>query len=176
VRSLGLEGVIAKRRDSAYEAGRRPRTWVKFKVQQGQELVIGGYTPSGGNFDAVLVGYYEGDRLIYVARVRNGFVPASRQALFNRFAGLHSEACSFANLPEAQKGRWGEGLTAADMEQCRWLRPELVAQIEFVEWTAAEHLRHARFVGLREDKDPREVRRERPAAAQQLGRSGTRRR
>jgi DNA ligase D-like protein (predicted ligase) len=175
VRSFNLEGIIAKRRNSAYEAGRRPGTWVKFKVNQGQELVIGGYTPSGRNFDAILVGYYEGGQLIYVARVRNGFVPASRQLLFNRFAGLQTDTCLFTNLPESHKGRWGEGLTAADMEKCRWLRPELVAQIEFVEWTPANHLRHSRFVGLREDKNPRAVRREMAAAVQQP-RQRTRRR
>jgi ATP-dependent DNA ligase len=160
VRSLQLEGIIAKRRDIAYEAGRRPGAWVKFKVDQGQELVIGGYTPRGRNFDAILVGYYDDNRLIYVARVRNGFVPASRQALFNRFAGLQTDACPFANLPETAKGRWGEGLAQADMEKCRWLHPQLVAQIEFAEWTVANHLRHTRFAGLREDKADREVRRE----------------
>lgn len=175
VRSLQLEGVIAKRRDSIYETGRRPGAWVKFKINQGQELVIGGYTPTGRNFDAILVGYYDGDRLIYVARVRNGFVPASRQALFNRFVGLETEVCPFANLPETAKGRWGEGLTRADMEKCLWLRPQLVARIEFGEWTGANHLRHARFAGLREDKAAREVRRETPAAIQPNRSRGRRR-
>jgi bifunctional non-homologous end joining protein LigD len=118
-----------------------------------------------------LVGYYEDDRLMYVAKLRNGFVPASRQALFNRFAGLQIDACPFANLPEPGKGRWGEGLTAAEMAKCRWLRLQLVAQIEFAEWTPANHLRHARFVGLREDKDPRQVGREQPTTAQ-MPRSG----
>jgi ATP-dependent DNA ligase len=160
VRSLGLEGVIAKHRRSTYAAGRTPGTWVKFRVNQGQEFVIGGYTPRGRNFDAILLGYYEGNQLIFVARVRNGFVPASRQALFRLFAGFEIDTCPFANLPESHKGRWGEGLTAADMAECRWLEPELVAQIEFLEWTEANHLRHSRFVGLRFDKDPKDVRRE----------------
>jgi hypothetical protein len=73
--------------------------------------------------------------------VRNGFVPALREVLFKLFAGLEIDKCPFANLPESQKGRWGEGLTAADMAECRWLKPELVAQIEYVEWIlrAAEH-------------------------------------
>ena len=175
VRSLGLEGIVAKRRTGVYEAGRRSGAWVKFKVNQGQELVIGGYTPSGRNFDAILVGYYEDDRLIYVARVRNGFVPVSRQTLFDRFAGLGIDICPFANVPEMQKGRWGEGLTEADMEKCRWLRPQLVAQIEFAEWTPANHLRHARFAGLREDKEARQVTRESPSVIAQ-SRSSRRRR
>jgi ATP-dependent DNA ligase len=76
------------------------------------------------------------------------------------------ETCPFANLPEPGKRRWGEGLTAADMEKCRWLRPQLVAQIEFAEWTPANHLRHARFVGLRDDKNAREVVRETPMGIQ----------
>jgi bifunctional non-homologous end joining protein LigD len=172
VRALGLEGVIAKRRKSAYEAGRRSGAWVKLRVNQGEELVIGGYTPSGRNFDTIVVGYYEGDQLIYVARVRNGFVPASRQALFRRFAGLQIETCPFANLPEPNKGRWGEGLTAAGMEKCHWLRPQLVAQIEFAEWTPAGHLRHARFVGWHDDKNAREVVRETPIGIQLATRRG----
>jgi len=155
VRSLGLEGVIAKHRRSSYEPGRRPGTWVKFRINPGQELVIGGYTVGGRTFDAILVGYYEGDRLMYAAKVRAGFVPALREALFKLFAALQVDTCPFANLPESHKGRWGEGLTAAEMAECRWLRPELVAQIEFVEWTEANHLRHARFVGLREDNNPK---------------------
>jgi ATP-dependent DNA ligase len=63
--------------------------------------------------------------------------------------------CPFVNLPEKKQSRWGQGLTADDMKKCAWVRPELVAQIEFLEWTDAEHLRHTKFVGLREDKDPR---------------------
>ena len=160
VRALGLEGLIAKRRGSLYEPGRRSGAWLKFKLTQGQELVIGGYTPRDANFDAILVGYYAGDQLIHVARVRNGFVPASRAALFKRFTGLQSESCPFANLPAARKGCWGAGVTAADMKQCRWLRPSLVAQIEFAEWTSANRLRQARFAGLREDRAAHEITRE----------------
>src|SRR6516165_7341808 len=65
--------------------------------------------------------------------------------------------CLFVNLPERHKGRWGEGLTAADMDKCVWVRPEIVARIEFLEWTPSDHLRHSKFAGLREDKDPRKV-------------------
>jgi len=70
---------------------------------------------------------------------------------------LLTPKCPFANLPERHKGRWGEGLTAADMDKCVWVRPEIVARIEFLEWTASDHLRHAKFAGLREDKDARTV-------------------
>src|SRR5450432_3061860 len=130
------------------------------RVNRGQELVIAGYTPSAKNFDALVIGYYEGDKLIYAARTRNGFTPASRAELFKKLKPLEIAECPFANLPEKKAGRWGAGLTAAKMVDCRWLRPELVGQFEFVEWTADSHLRHSRFMGLREDKNPRDVLRE----------------
>ena len=160
VRSQGLEGVVAKRLDSGYEPGRRSGAWVKVRIGGDQEFVIGGYTPSPKTFDALLVGYYEGDKLIFAARVRNGFVPTTRESVFRHFKKLHSQKCPFANLPESKKGRWGEGLTAADMKKCIWLKPELVAAVEYAEWTPANHLRHSKFMVLRKDKDPRQVIRE----------------
>ena len=118
------------------------------RVNRGQELVIAGYTPSLKNFDALIIGYYEGDKLIYAARTRSGFTPASRAELFKRIRPLETTECPFANLPEKKAGRWGEGLTAAKMKECRWLKPVLVGRFEFVEWTPDKHLRHSRFVGL----------------------------
>jgi ATP-dependent DNA ligase len=163
-REQGLEGVIAKRRDSPYQPGRRSGVWVKMRANRGQELVIGGYVPTANNFDSILVGYYEDKKLMYAARVRSGFVSASREAVFKRFRGLERSGCPFHNLPESRKGRWGEGLTADDMSKCRWLDPRLVATIEFVEWTPANHLRHSKFLALREDKDANDVRRETKAS------------
>jgi DNA ligase D-like protein (predicted ligase) len=160
VRSQGLEGVVAKRRNSFYEPGRRSGAWVKMRIGGGQEFVIGGYTPSPKNFDALLVGYYEGDQLIFAAKVRNGFVPAVRDTIFQRFNKLRIKTCPFSNLPESEKGRWGEGITAADMDKCIWLKPQLVAAIEYAEWTPANHLRHSKFTALREDKNARDVIRE----------------
>ena len=116
--------------------------------------------PSLTNFDALVVGYYEGEKLMYAARTRSGFTPASRVALFKKLKPLEIKECPFANLPEKKAGRWGAGLTAAKMEECRWLRPVLVGQFEFVEWTDDGHLRHSRFVGLRSDKKARAVTRE----------------
>jgi bifunctional non-homologous end joining protein LigD len=100
------------------------------RVNRGQEFVIGGYTASAKNFDALIFGYYEGKRLIYVARCRNGFTPALRAELFKRLRGLEMKECPFGNLPEAKSGRWGVGLTAAKMKECRWLKPGLVAQVD----------------------------------------------
>jgi ATP-dependent DNA ligase len=77
--------------------------------------------------------------------------------LFRRFATLETSTCPFANLPEAKSGRWGQGLTQAKMADCRWLKPSLVGQFEFVEWTPDNHLRHSRFVALRDDKAARDV-------------------
>jgi ATP-dependent DNA ligase len=160
VREQSLEGLIAKRLDSLYEPGQRSGAWRKMRVNQGQEFVIGGYTPSSKNFDALIFGYYEEGRLLYAARTRNGFTPRLREELFRRLKKLETLDCPFANLPEARSGRWGQGLTKAKMAECRWLKPVLVGQFEFVEWTPDNHLRHSRFIGLREDKAAREVRRE----------------
>ena len=160
VKEQGLEGLVAKRRDSQYEPGQRSGVWQKMRINAGQELVIGGYTPSPKNFDALIIGYYESSKLIYAARTRNGFTPASRVELFKKLRPLEIAACPFANLPEARAGRWGQGLTDAKMRDCRWLRPDLVGQFEFVEWTPDNHLRHTRFIALRNDKRPKDVRRE----------------
>jgi bifunctional non-homologous end joining protein LigD len=161
VREQGLEGLVAKLSGSVYESGQRSGAWRKMRINQGQEFVIGGYTPNPKNFDALIFGYYEGERLMYVARSRNGFTPALREQIFKRFRSLEISASPFANLPEARSGRWGQGLTAAKMKECRWLKPLLVAQFEYTEWTPDDHLRHSRFVAFREDKNPIDVHRER---------------
>jgi len=161
VRVQGFKGLVAKRRDGRYEPGQRSGAWAKMRVNRAQEFLIGGYTVGGQHFDALIFGCWEGDRLMYAARTRSGFTPAVRQQLLERFRGLETPQCPFANLPETRAGRWGEGLTAAKMENCRWLKPVLVGQFEFVEWTPDKHLRHSRFVALRDDKKAGEVGRER---------------
>jgi ATP-dependent DNA ligase len=89
--------------------------------------------------------------LVYVTRTRVGFAPASRASLMAMLRRLEVRECPFANLPEARSGRWGERLTAEKMKECVWVRPELVGEVEFVEWTPEGHLRHARFVGMKEE-------------------------
>jgi DNA ligase D-like protein (predicted ligase) len=160
VKAHGFEGLVAKRRDSRYEPGLRSGAWMKMRVNRGQEFVIGGYTVGTRPFDALIFGYYQNGNLLYAARTRNGFTPALREELFRKFRSLETPHCPFANLPETQSGRWGVGLTKVKMAHCRWLQPALVGQFEFLEWTPDDHLRHARFVGLREDKSPLDVRRE----------------
>jgi bifunctional non-homologous end joining protein LigD len=106
----------------------------------------------------LIVGYYEGERLLYAAKVRNGFVPQVRREVASRFKGLEIDTCPFASLPEEKRTQWA--LTNAEMKNCVWLRPELVAQIEFTEWTPDGHLRQSKFAGPRVDKDARGVVRE----------------
>ena len=133
---------------------------VKLKLDQQQEFVIGGYKPGFDSFESLLAGYYEGAKLPFAAKVRAGFTPASRRAVASLFRGLEAKRCPFADLPSIKSGHWGEGITTEDMRELRWLKPTLVAQVRFVEWTMDQHLRHAAFVGIRDDKEARDVRRE----------------
>jgi bifunctional non-homologous end joining protein LigD len=157
VRQQGLEGVVAKRKDSLYEPGKRTGSWAKLRINRGQEFVVGGFTPGVHGLDSVIVGYYRGKDLFYVARTRNGFVPATRRTVYERLKPLITDKCPFVNLPETGRARWGEILDEEKMKKCVWVRPRLVTVIEFLEWTEGDRLRHSKFVGLREDKDPRSV-------------------
>jgi ATP-dependent DNA ligase len=109
---------------------------------------------------SLVVGFYRGKDLIYVARVRAGLVPGTPREVFERIKPLKTPKCPFANLPELTAGRWGQGLTAEKMRECVWVRPEVVGRVEFLEWTGADHLRHTKFIALRDDKDPLKVVRE----------------
>jgi len=160
VKTQGFEGLVAKRCNSRYESGLRSGAWMKMRINRGQEFVIGGYTIGTRTFDALVIGYYEDGRLMYASRTRNGFTPVLRQQLFKKFRGLEIAECPFVNLPEARSGRWGQGLTKEKMADCRWLKPVLVGQFEFVEWTADHHLRHTKFIAVRDDKRANEVTRE----------------
>jgi bifunctional non-homologous end joining protein LigD len=160
VKKISGEGVVAKRLDTPYQAGRRSGSWSKKRINTGQEFVIGGFTAGTYGIDALVVGYYEGGKLIYAARVRAGLVPASRRELYGLLEPHVSKTCPFANLPERTSGRWGQGLIAAKMTECIWVKPRLVANFEFLEWTDSNHVRHIKFVRMRTDKDPLTVVRE----------------
>ena len=159
VQRLGLEGIIAKRRDSRYESGERSGAWVKLKLIPEQEFVIGGYKP-GNPLESLVVGYYDGKRLMCAGKVRQGLNPRLRRDLAALLDPDATAKCPFANLPNSQKSHWGEGITAEQMKELRWVKPRHVAQVSFVEWTSGGNLRHGTFKGLRHDKGAREVVRE----------------
>ncbi len=149
----GWEGLIAKRVDARY-VSRRSGDWLKLKCSAGQEMVIGGFTDPAGSrvgLGALLVGYYDGDELVYAGKVGTGY---SRQTLLDlrrRLDGLEVGRSPFGRGRVAERG-------------VHWVRPQLVAEVAFTEWTADGKLRHPRFEGLRRDKPARDVVRERPAA------------
>jgi len=150
VRQHALEGVVAKRLDSPYEPGRRSGAWVKHRIAQQDDFLIGGYMPGSHGIDSIIVGDHVGKDLMYVSRVRAGLVTASRMELFRKLRPLVIDKCPFANLPETGRSRWGENLTAEKMKQCVWVKPKLTARIEFLERTDAGRLRHSSFVGLKD--------------------------
>jgi DNA ligase D-like protein (predicted ligase) len=146
----GWEGVIAKRADSPYVSS-RSRDWLKLKCNRAQELVIGGWTEPQGSrtrLGAILVGYWDGDRLRYAGKVGTGFDRATLERLGDQLERLERATPPFA--PDRLPSR------------AHWAEPELVAEIAFTEWTRAGRLRHPRYEGLRDDKPAREVVREVP--------------
>ncbi len=164
-RELGIEGLIAKHPDSHYEAGRRSGAWIKLKLSHEQEFVIGGYTPPGGSrqhIGALIVGVYEGKNLLCTGKVGTGFNQAMLRDLHARFKKIAVDKCPFTNLPDKRERRYGQAITASVMKTCHWVKPRLVCQLRFTEWTQDGRLRHPVFLGLREDKDASEVVREKP--------------
>lgn len=162
----GLEGIIGKQANSTYESGRRSGAWIKLKVANEQEFVIGGYTPPGGSrkhFGALLVGYYKDRKLLFAGKVGTGFNSKLLASLHKKFKAEERPDCPFADLPSKQGGQWVQGITPAMMRKCHWVNPVFVCQVKFAEWTRDEKLRQPVFLGLRDDKSPQAVRRELPA-------------
>jgi DNA ligase D-like protein (predicted ligase) len=160
VKQHGLEGVIAKRLDSKYRAGERSNYWLKLPLKPGQEFIIGAYRLDGQRLELLLVGCFQGKTLLFASKVHQGLNPANRRALFKVLQPLAVQKCPFTNLPTSKSGHWGEGVTAEEMNDYVWLKPKVVAEIKFAEWTTGGVLRHAEFVSLRDDKDPQDVVRE----------------
>jgi len=160
VREQGLEGVVAKRKDSRYEAGQKSGAWVKLPLKNKQDFVIGGYRPGNLNFELLLVGYYEQGKFMFAGKVRQGLRPTTRANIFKEIKRLKTKKCPFVNLPNSRSDRFGETVTAEEMGDYVWLLPVVVAEIKFTEWTRADVLRHAEFANLRHDKDPAEIVRE----------------
>ena len=160
VKHRGLEGLIGKQRDSFYEPGRRSGAWIKLKCVNEQEFVIGGFTPPGGSrkyFGAILVGYYKDQRLLFAGKVGSGFTGKSLSILHKKFQSQSRDDCPFADLPSKEGGQWVQGITPSMMRKMHWINPVFVAQIKFAEWTRDGKLRQPVFLGLREDKNSKEV-------------------
>jgi bifunctional non-homologous end joining protein LigD len=148
----GWEGLVAKRADSLYTS-RRSGDWLKFKCQAGQEMVVGGFTDPGGSrsgFGALLLGYYEGDELRYAGKVGTGFDERTLRELRRRLDDLETKSSPFSGNRRFERGT-------------HFVKPVLVAEVGFAEWTRDGMLRQPRFQGLREDKSANEVTRERPS-------------
>jgi len=146
----GWEGVIAKRRDAIYESRRSPH-WLKMKIEASQELVVGGFTDPQGKrvgLGALLVGFYDGDDLVFAGKVGTGLDTALLLDLRARLAPLERPTPAFTRA------------TGLPRSRVHWVEPQLVVQVAFMEWTGHDKLRHPRLVGLRADKTAREVRRE----------------
>jgi len=144
------EGIIAKRVDSTYQPGARSRDWLKLKVEFRQEFVVGGYTEPRNtreHLGAILLGYFDGDDLVYVGHTGGGFTRESLAAMAKRLARLERKSSPFSTPVRTN-------------EKAHWVRPEIVVEVKFNEWTADSRLRQPIFLGVRDDKDPREVTRE----------------
>ncbi|HVV85291.1 MAG TPA: hypothetical protein VHE35_19650 [Kofleriaceae bacterium] len=151
-RARGWEGVVAKRLDSTYEPG-RSRAWLKMKGEASQELVVGGFTDPQGKrvgLGALLVGHYDGDDLVFAGKVGTGLDSALLTRLRARLDALEIPASPFTRA------------TGLPRVRAHWVRPEVVVQVGFMEWTVHGKLRHPRLIGVRDDKRAREVVRERP--------------
>lgn len=153
-RKLHLEGLIGKRAGSVYESGRRSGAWIKLKIVREQELVVAGYTAPQGSrsyFGSLLVGYYDGKRLVPAGKVGTGFRETLLKSLFTRFQRMGRKTTPFADV---------SNLSHAEIRSAHWVKPEMVAQVRFKEWTDDGRLRQPVFLGLRDDKPPSEVIRE----------------
>jgi len=164
----GLEGVIAKAAGSLYEPDQRSGAWLKCKLFGEQEFVIGGFTPprhSRACFGAILVGYYQHGKLRYAGKVGSGFNRVLLGSLHAEFLKRQISECPFSDLPLTHRSRFGVSMTAAAMREVTWIKPVLVGQVRFAEWTDEGLLRQPVFLGLRQDKNAREVRREAPSVS-----------
>ncbi len=161
VKQQGLEGIVAKRLDSRYAVGRRTREWLKIKPGGRQEFVIAGYTKGQGRragaFGSLVLAVYRGGELSYVGNCGTGFTDEEIERLLAKLRPLERETSPFPAVPKMPRVRKGDVV---------WVEPKLVCEVDFVEWTHDGHLRAPSYQGLREDKDPGEVRREEPMASE----------
>jgi DNA ligase D-like protein (predicted ligase) len=155
VRQFEFEGVVAKERESKYLPGARPGTWQKQKTKRSDDFIVGGYIQGPHGVDELVVGKRDGKRLKYVASVRNGFVPTTRRQVFDVVKKLKSDPCPFVNLPEKKAKH---AMDREKMKEVHWIKPKLIAEIAFNEITRNGHLRHSKFLRLRDSFDLRKSR------------------
>ncbi|MDP9202321.1 MAG: DNA ligase D [Gemmatimonadota bacterium] len=163
-RSQGWEGIIAKRIDSRYEPGNRSRNWLKLKIEFRQEFVVGGYTEprnSREHIGALLLGYFDKDRFIYVGHTGGGFTRTGLEEMYRRLKSLERKTSPFEETPKTN-------------EKAHWVKPEVVVEVKFNEWTADRRLRQPIFLGARDDKDPKEVGLEPVSVQKESTKGGTR--
>lgn len=157
-KDMGLEGMIAKRLDSPYKPGDRGQLWLKIKVQQRQEVVIGGYTKNDDSpkpFSSLLIGVYNGKQLDYIGKVGTGFNEKLQKDMMQKFKSLQIKKSPFSTVPNVNEpSRFRPNPPHAEVY---WLKPDLVCEVSFAEFTSDGVLRHPSFVGIREDKSPKEV-------------------
>jgi bifunctional non-homologous end joining protein LigD len=161
-RRQGWEGIIAKRMDTSYEPGKRPRSWLKLKIEFREEFVVGGYTEprnSREHIGALLLGYFDGDRFIYVGHTGGGFTRQGLSDMYERLEPLERKTSPFDETPKTN-------------EKAHWVKPEVVVEVKFSEWTADRRLRQPIFVGLRDDKDAKDVEIEAPSVQRTSIRGG----
>ena len=152
-RRQGWEGIMAKRMDSRYEPGKRTRSWLKLKIEFREEFVVGGYTEprnSREKIGALLLGYFDGDRFIYVGATGGGFTRQSLNDMYKRLKPLERKTSPFEETPKTN-------------EKAHWVKPEVVVEVKFSEWTADRRLRQPIFVGVRDDKAAKDVEIEPPS-------------
>jgi bifunctional non-homologous end joining protein LigD len=148
LREFEFEGIIAKRRQSLYEPGKRSGVWQKHKTQRTDDFVVGGYIGMN-SVEELVVGEQRDGKWYFVESVKNGFVPATRRSVYNAIAKLKTDDCPFVNLPE-KKGE--HNFDKEKMKEAHWVKPKIIVEIAFNERTVHGHLRHSRFVRLRTDK------------------------
>ncbi|MBV9608872.1 MAG: non-homologous end-joining DNA ligase [Acidobacteria bacterium] len=153
IRRRHLEGIVAKRRDSFYEAGKRSANWQKVRVAERDTFVIGGYLPAGKTFEALLVGRWRGKQLYFVKKLRAGFGPRTRDEVMHAVENLRIPQCPFVNLPEPSSHRGA--VDRERMKLCVWVQPKVECEVEYAEQTRDGRLRHAAFRQLLPPSTPR---------------------
>ena len=150
VKDFEFEGVIAKRLDSIYVPGKTSDVWQKLKTQKSDDFLVGGYIPGPYGVEQLVVGEKRDGDFYFIDSVKNGFVPATRQRVYGILKGKATERCPFGNLPE-KKGAYK--MDREKMRKVRWVQPRMVAEIAFNERTQSGHLRHSKFLRLRDPAD-----------------------